>query len=314
VSFQQPLYLAGLVLVVALGALYMLAQRRRRIYTMRFTNLALLESVVSRRPGLRRHLPPVLFLLGATALVAGLAGPILDLAVARNDASVMLVIDTSGSMAATDVQPTRMDAARAAANSLLDQLPGNARVGLVSFSGNAILAAPISDNRTTVQAALDNLQPGGATAIGDALLLATQELTKSINTKSSSRPPAMIVLLTDGVSNRGTDPVQAAAQANAAHIPVQTVGIGSRDPSVTVHGQPVGGVDEEALQTIATSTGGKYYFAEAAGKLSQIYTSLGSQFAWRYLRFDATIPTLILGTLVVLSAAAASVAWFRVLP
>jgi Ca-activated chloride channel homolog len=316
VTFSQPLFLLALLLVPLLVGLYLLAQRRRRQYTLRFTNLALIGSVAGRRPAVRRHLPPAVLLLGLAGLLIALAGPILNLEVARNNASVMLVIDTSGSMAATDVQPTRMDAARNAARTLIDKLPGNDRIGLISFNGSATVAAPLTDNRQNVSIALDGLQANGSTAIGDALSLAVQQLAPKpvASGARANRPPIMIVLLTDGVSNRGIDPGAAAAQAQAAGITVQTVGIGSRNGGVLVHGQDVGGVDEAALQSIATATGGKYYFAEAAGQLNQIYTALGSQFGWQLVKFDLTVPMLLAGIFLVVVAASASLFWFRVLP
>jgi Ca-activated chloride channel homolog len=315
-TFQQPAFLLALLLVPVLAGLYLLVQRRRRRYTMRFTNLALLQSVMPGRPSVRRHVPPALFLLGAAGLLLAMSGPVLNLEVARSNASVMLVVDVSGSMQATDVQPTRLDAAREASRTLIDSLPGNARVGLVSFSSSATLAAPLTDNRDQVKAALDNLQANGGTAIGEGLALAVQQLAPRQQQAASSARQAssLIVLLTDGVSTSGIAPLTAADRAKAAGIPVATVGIGLRNASVRVRGQEVGGVDEETLQAIAGDTGGHYYYAQAGGQLDQIYSSLGSQFGWQFVRWDATIPLVVLGTLAVLGAAAFSLWWFRVLP
>jgi len=314
VILQQPAFLLGLLVIAALAGLYVFAQRRRRRYALRFTDVALLQSVAGRGPGIRRHVPPALFLLGAAALVLAAAQPVLNLMVARTDASVMLVIDTSGSMDAVDVLPTRLDAARSAAHTLIDHLPANTRIGLVTFSTSPNLAAPLTDKRQDVLTALDYLQAGGATATGDGLSLAISQLTSTTTGATSSRPPAMIVLLTDGVTNRGSDPLAAAARAKAANIRIVTVGIGSRNEAVTVHGQRVGGVDDQALGAIASATGGKYYFAEEAGQLSQIYSTLGSSFGWRFLRFDATVPMILAGSVIVLAGSALSLFWFRVLP
>jgi Ca-activated chloride channel family protein len=315
--FQQPLLLLGLPAIPLLALLYVLAQRRRRRYTLRFTNLALLGAVAPSQPRLRRHIPPAVFLLGATALVTGLAQPILNLEVQRNNATVMLVIDVSGSMQATDVQPTRLEAAQAAARTLIGELPPGDKVGLVSFSGRAQLEAAPTDNRDTVLAALSGLQPRGATAMGEAIRLAVAQLGGQDRTASSARtskaPPAMIVLLTDGVSNAGVDPLTAAHEAAAAGIPVQTIGIGQRNASVQIRGQEVGGVDEQTLQTIAATTGGKYYYAEAAAQLQQVYSSLGSQFGWQFLRLDITLPVLVVGVVALLVAGALSLGWLRVL-
>jgi Ca-activated chloride channel family protein len=312
--FRQPGLLFGLLLVAALAGLYVLAQRRRRQYALRFSDVGLLQSVAGRNPGPRRHFPPGLFLLGAAGLVLAMAQPVLNLEVARHDASVVLVIDTAGSMDATDVQPTRLEAARSAAHNLVDALPPNARAGLVGFSTSPVLAAPLTDDRATVQAAIDSLQSGGGTATGDALSLALQQLAPVAQPAANGRAPAMVVLLTDGATNRGSDPMVAAAQAKAAGVQIVTVGVGSKNAAVTVHGRDVGGVDEQALAAIASATGGKYYFAEAAGQLSQIYSSLGSEFGWRFLRLDLTIPMIVVGAMTVLAGAALSLWWFRVLP
>ena len=314
-SFQQPLLLLGLLAVVLLGGGYLLAQRRRKRYTVRFTDLALLSSVVGARPGWRKHVPPVLFLFGAAGLVLAAAQPFLNLEVARNDASVMLVIDTSGSMNANDVSPTRLEAARTAAHNLVNGLPSGNRVGLVSFSSSAILAAPLSDNRDNLQQALDSLQAVGATDTGDAISLAISQLRAAGAGRTAGRKaPAMIVLLTDGAWNRCPDPLVAASEAKAAGIPIQTVGIGSRNTAVQVRGQEIGGVDEPALQQLASATGGKYFFAEAAGQLNQIYAELGSNFAWRPFKFDLTIPLILVGAVVVVLGASLNLWWFRVLP
>ena len=203
---QQPAFLLGLLVIAALAGLYVFAQRRRRRYALRFTDVALLQSVAGRGPGIRRHVPPALFLLGAAALVLAAAQPVLNLMVARTDASVMLVIDTSGSMDAVDVLPTRLDAARSAAHTLIDHLPANTRIGLVSFSTSPNLAAPLTDKRQDVLTALDYLQAGGATATGDGLSLAISQLTSTTTgaTSSSRRSSAR-----KNVDNAVTTPLKA---------------------------------------------------------------------------------------------------------
>jgi Ca-activated chloride channel family protein len=314
VSFKEPAFLAALALVPLLAAAYVLMQRRRRIYAVRFTNLDLLAQVAPRRPGFRRHLPPVLFLLALAGLLTAAADPVLNLEVARERSNVMLVVDVSGSMQASDVQPSRLDAARSAARTLINQLPGSARVGLVSFNERATLVAPLTEDRQAVGAALEGLRPGGSTAIGSGLELALQQLQPARTASTARQAPSMIVLLTDGSSNAGIDPLEAAQEAKAAGIPVDTVGIGQRSQGTTIRGQPVDGVDEQVLQGIAAATGGKYYYAQAAGQLQQIYSSLGSQFAWQFMRVDIMIPLLALGLLVLVAGGALSLRWFRLLP
>jgi Ca-activated chloride channel family protein len=314
-SFGSPLFLLLLLLLPCLAGLYWLSQLRRRRYAVRFTNLHLLRQVMGPTPGVRRHLPPLLFLLGMTGLLVAMARPAATLRVPGNQVSVMLAIDVSGSMQATDVQPTRLDAARSAARTLIDDLPGNARVGLVSFNAFATLVAPLSEDHSATKNALDSLQAQGGTAIGDGIEASLRQLDPNGTARpSSGRPSSMIVLLTDGSSNTGVDTQQAAADAKAAGVPVQTVGIGARNQMTYVQGQLIDGVDEQALQTISGMTGGHYYYAEEASQLQQIYTSLGSSFGWRSKHLDLTIPVLGLGTAIVAAGGLLSLLWFRLLP
>jgi Ca-activated chloride channel family protein len=314
-TFADPQLLIALLLVPLAIAAYLYVQRRRSRYAVRFTNLDLLASVAGKRPGFRRHVPTALFLLGLTGLVLAAADPVLNLEVARSRASVMLVIDVSGSMDATDVFPSRLVAARSAARQLIDQLPPGAEVGLVSFNTNATLLTPLTTNHDSVTSALDSLRANGGTAIGEGITAALDELARSVaTTPEASRPPAIIVVLTDGASNAGIDPQAAAENARAASVRVVTVGVGQRDKATTVHGQPVGGVDEPTLQSIATTTGGKYYYASAAGQLGKIYSSLGSSFGWQFLRVDILVPMLMLGIFVLLLGGFLSMRWFRLFP
>ncbi len=312
-TFAQPMALLGLLAIPVLVAAYVLMRRRRRRYVVRFTNLALLSTVVPRQAGWRRHVPAAVLMLGLAALLVGLAQPLIYLEVARNDASVMLVIDVSGSMQATDVAPNRLSAAESAAQTLIKTLPANDRVGLISFNSSARLEQGLTDNRQLVQGALANLHAGGSTAIGSAISLAVQQLDSGPRQASPARRPAsLIVLLTDGASNAGIDPTTAAGQAQAAGIPVDTIGIGMRGGNVRVQGQEIGGVDEPTLQAIAQATGGKYFYAEEASQLNGIYSALGSEFGWHLVHVNIGPYLIVAGLLIVLVAAAASMAWFRV--
>ena len=169
-TFLAPLLLLGLLLVPLLLGLYAWAQRRRSRYAVRFTNLDLLANLAPRRPAWRRHVPPAIYLAAVVALVLGLARPSMVVAVPREDATVLLAIDVSGSMKATDVAPTRLDAAREAAQSFIDQLPEGIRVGIVAFASRPVtLVAPTAD-RGQLDAALDGLRSLDGTAMGDALM------------------------------------------------------------------------------------------------------------------------------------------------
>jgi Ca-activated chloride channel family protein len=311
-SFQYPLLLLALLALPLLVGLYVLNQRRRQAYAIRFTNLALMGQVMGRQPGFRRHLPAALFLLGFTGLLLAMARPTAAVAVPKEKATVMLTVDVSGSMAATDVQPTRIEAARQAGRALINELPGQARVGLVSFNAQASVVAPLTRDHQSVQDALQSLQPGGGTAIGDALEVSVQQLVQ--NRTGGAKSPEMIVLLTDGTSNTGVSPADGAAQAKAAGIPVETIGIGQRGKTTFLGGRPIDGVDEQALQSISDSTGGHYFYAAEAGILQNIFGSLGSAFGWTTEKVELTIPALALGTVILLGGGLLSLRWFRLLP
>jgi Ca-activated chloride channel family protein len=315
VIIYEPVYLLGLLAIPLLIAGYVLAQLQRRRYTLRFTNLALLGSVMRRSPGVRRHIPPLLFLVGAAAVLSAMTVPALQLEVARNTADVVLVMDVSGSMQATDVAPTRLDAAKRAATTLIDQLPGSDRIALVSFDSQAAVRQGLTTDRNAVKAALDTLKPGSGTAMGDGLLVAFNLLNPGARAASGSRErPAMIVVLTDGVSNQGRDPLTVAQQIAGSNVKVQTIGIGLRNGSAIVRGEPVGGVDEATLSAVAQATGGKYYYAEATGQLQAIYSTLASQLGWQFQEVNLMVPLLIAGISLVVLGAAASLVWCRVLP
>ncbi|MDQ6743681.1 MAG: VWA domain-containing protein [Candidatus Dormibacteraeota bacterium] len=314
-SFQSPLLLLALAILPLLAALYVFNQRRRRAYAVRFTNLALLSQVMGKGPGVRRHLPAVLFGLGTLGLLLAMARPTAAISIPRDRASVMLAVDVSGSMAASDVQPSRIEAARAAARTLIDRLPGQAQVGLVSFNGQANVISPPTTDHQAVESALEGLRPGGGTAIGDGLQLAVQQLVQTATPdQSGKRPPTMIVLLTDGASNTGIPPADAAAQAKAAGIPVETVGIGVRGQTTFLGGRMIDGVDEQALQSISAATGGHYFYAAESGALQDVYGQLGSTFGWKIEKVDLTIPVLAAGTLIVVAGGLLSLRWFRLLP
>jgi Ca-activated chloride channel homolog len=314
VSFAWPLALLALVLVPVLIALYAWVQRRRRRYVVRFTNVALLRDVVGRSPGYRRHLPAALFLLGLAALLVSLARPSMVLAVPRNEASVMLVIDVSGSMSAADLQPTRLGAAKQAAKTLVGDLPQGVQVGLVSFSDTASLNAPLSDNSATVLQALDSLHAVGGTAIGDGLSLALDQLAQRPTDVQGNRPPAIVILLSDGESNAGQPPAVVVARAQQLGVTVDTVGIGQRGVTTVLNRQVRVGLDEATLQNIAETTGGQYFYAGDATQLQQVYSKLGSMIEWVPEPTEITALVTGLGAALLTVAGLFSMGWFGRLP
>lgn len=314
-SFQSPWLLLGLLAIPLLVGLYVTSQQRRRAYAVRFTNLALLGQVMTKGPGFRRHLPAILFIAGVAGLLFSMARPQATIRVPKGQTSVMLAVDVSGSMAATDVQPTRIQAAIAAGRTLIDKLPSNAQVGLVIFNARAEVVAPLTTDKGSVKDALGSLVPGGGTAIGDAIQVAVAQLANIVDPNGpKSQNYARVVLLTDGSSNTGIDNATAAATAAQARIPVDTIGIGQRNQTTMVHGIAVDGVDEQALQQISSATGGRYYYAADEGQLSQIYSDIGSRIGWVVTKLDLTVPILALGTMILVAGGLFSLRWFRLLP
>lgn len=318
-TFEWPLLLWGVTIVPLLLALYLLAQRRRRTYAVRFTNLALLREVAGRRPGLRRHLPPLLFLLGLGALLVSLARPTAVIAVPRDEASVVLVLDVSGSMAATDLQPSRIEAARRAAQVFVEALPADTRVGLVSFSNRAQVLTPLTRDHAVVRSAIGSLEAEGGTAIGDGLALGLDVLRRGAVEQAGSQAAAgdavgTVVLLSDGATSAGQPPDQAAARAADAGVVVHTVGVGQRNSGVRVRGGAPADLDERTLQAIARATGGEYFYAAQSVDLRAIYASIGSRVSWSEERTEVTALVSAAGALFLIVAGLLSLRWFNALP
>jgi Ca-activated chloride channel family protein len=213
VTFQAPLLLALLGLVPLLAAAYVLAQRRRRRFAVRYTNVDVLAGVAGGRAW-ARHLPALLALLALAALLVALARPQHTVAAERHEATVLLVTDTSGSMTATDVKPTRLAAAQAAARTFARKIPDEFRLGLISFGSVAQEVSDPTTDHARVIAAINSLQVQGGTAMGDALNLAVNAARVPVpdGLGGSRRLPAAIVMLSDGASTRGADPITVVQQ------------------------------------------------------------------------------------------------------
>ena len=231
-SFGWPLALLGLIVVGLALLAYVVAQRRRRKYVVRFTNLDLLENVVAASPRWRRHVPAALGLLALSALVVGIARPQVAVDVPREEATVILAMDSSGSMLATDVAPDRMTAAREAASSFVENLPDGFRVGVVSFSDQADIVVPPTDDRTEALEGLSSLQADNGTALGDAIArsvdLGVTDLDTELAAAKESETPVVVLLLSDGANTTGDfEPLEAAQKAKDAGVPVYTVALGT---------------------------------------------------------------------------------------
>jgi Ca-activated chloride channel homolog len=329
-SFEWPLALLALLAVPLTVGLYMMAQRRRRAYAVRFTNLELLGSVVTASPGWRRHLPPLLFLLALAALTVAIARPHVNVDVAKEEATVMLTTDSSGSMQATDVTPNRLDAARSAAKGFTNRLPEKFRLGLVTFSNVAQLLVPPTEDRQPVRDGLDSLQAEGGTAIGTALetsLSALQPVIeknqRAIRRQGLNRrraPPAVIVLLSDGYSTTGPEPLEVARRARELRVPINTVALGTSAATVTLSDR-LGTTrnvrvppDRRTLRRVAQVTGGQYFGAADQGKLNDVYQRLGSRIGFREEKREVTAAFAGGGLALMLAGGLLSMMWFGRLP
>jgi Ca-activated chloride channel family protein len=313
-SFASPVFLAGLLLVPLLVAAYFARRKRARRYAVRFTAMPSLREAMTPVPVWRRHLPAALALASIAALVLALAKPQRTVAVPVEQATIMLVTDHSRSMEATDVSPDRLTAAQRAARAFLDQLPKKVRVGIVAFSSGPDAVVPPSQDHDAVRRIVDNQFPDGATATGDALDVALQALiTKR---KKSEKAPGAIVLLSDGKTTTGRDPVGVASDAKAHKVPIYTVALGTPDGVVQ------GGFgleipvppDAATLAEIARVSGGRSFKAEDQGRLSSIYKSLGSKLGSRKERHEATTGFAAAALVLLLGAAVSSVRFAGRLP
>ena len=311
-TFARPLLLLALFVIPLIVGLYWLAERRRMRYAIRFTNVEVLAGVAGGRIW-HRYVPFGLFLLALAALCVGVARPEHTTLVARDRATVILVIDVSRSMEARDVKPSRIGAAAGAVRTFLDRVPKRLQVGLIAFAGDPAVAAPPTTNHALVREALDTIQwfpTFGGTAIGDALAAAVtlgQQAVNGVNGNLAAAVTAApdtpahglvsILFLSDGAQTRGTlQPLEGAERARTAGIPVYTValgtpngtldfGFGQRPPSGSINPNPFGGPprrvpvppDPATLHAIADRTGGQFFAARSAKSLQAAYTRLGSR-------------------------------------
>jgi Ca-activated chloride channel homolog len=289
VSFREPVLLLALALLPLAIAAYVLAQRRRRRYAVRYPAVAVLATVAGRSWG--RHIPAALALLALTALLIAMGRPERTVAAPQRQGTVMMVTDTSGSMDATDVSPSRLRAAQTAARALSKKLPEQFRLGLVSFNNVAEqLVAPTTD-RSQVNAAIDGLKVHGSTAMGDGLELGLQNARTRIKDTAgrSRRLPAVLVLLSDGKSERGAEPVDVADRAKKLKIPIYTIALGTQSGTLNRGGKAVPvPPDNVTLRDVAETTGGRFFAAPSATRLETIYENLGTRFSTRNEKQEVT--------------------------
>ncbi|WP_232680363.1 VWA domain-containing protein [Nocardioides sp. R-C-SC26] len=314
----EPSWLWLLVPVAVLALLYLLQRRRSGRYAVTFATLPMLDRLVAERPQWRRHLPPLLLALTFVTMCVAAAHPQVDRQVPRERATVMVVVDVSLSMQATDVEPDRLTAARAAAKSFIEGLPGGFNVGVVEFAGSAtVLAKPSTDHAGAIDA-LDRLQLAEGTAIGDGVLTSLAQIeaiaaesTPESGAEDQEQVPAHVVLLSDGTNTVGSSLDQAATAAVEDGVPVSTIAYGTPDGTVMVEGQlvPVP-VDEASLDSFASATGGESYAAESASELKEVYGDIQSAIGFRTEPRDVTSYAVAVALLLGLLAAGLSIRWF----
>ena len=283
-TFEAPLFLLGLALLPFAALAYAGRERRARVGRAAFAPAALLPSVVPRRAGWRRHVPIAGYGLAAAALIVALSRPQATLAIGLEQATVVVVTDRSGSMLATDVAPNRLRAARAAGASLVDSVPDDVRLGAIAFNHSvSVLHSPTRDH-AAVKQVLAGIDAAGSTATGDALQAALR-MVEDTRRDGEAPPPAAIVLLSDGKSVRGSDPLRAAEQARQAGVAVHTIALGTKDGTIErrrrsgeVLSVPVP-PDRETLKRIARRTGGESFATADGARLDTVYERLGSQVA-----------------------------------
>jgi Ca-activated chloride channel family protein len=343
VSFAQPVWLLSLLVVPLVVGLLLLAERRQARSAVRFTNLDVLATVVAGARPWRRYAAAGGFVLSLAALCVAIARPRLPTLIAKNAATVILVIDVSGSMHATDVKPSRMQAAQRAATIFLDHAPRQLRVGLIAFAGEPQVATPpTTDHRFVAEAiaSIDQFSGFDGTAIGDALALAVEIAEQAVGPTGPSpgttttiafhphgpQSPASILFLSDGAQTRGAlQPLQGAALAKAAGIPVYTAALGTPTGTITIQAPdsgPYGNFgetipvppDPATLHAIATLTGGKFVDAQNAHTLMSAYASLGSRLARKPGTREITNEFVLLAAALLLTAGLASALWSPRLP
>ncbi|HEV8556703.1 MAG TPA: VWA domain-containing protein [Actinophytocola sp.] len=311
--FAAPWWFLLFLVIAALVAGYVVVQRMRRKRTMRFTNLELLDKVMSKKPSRWRHVPAIVLVGALMLLTTAMAGPTAQQRVPRNRATVLLVIDVSLSMQARDVQPTRLAAAQVAAKSFAQGLTPGVNLGLISFAGTAtVLVGPTTD-RVPVTSAIDGLKLAQSTATGEAIFAAIQSIDgfSQVVGGPDGPPPARIVLMSDGKQTiptpNGDDPRGAFTAARAAaekKVPISTISYGTETGSVDIDGKSQNvPVDDDSMREIAKLSGGEFYKAASAEQLRSVYDTLGEQIGYETKDADASRPWLMLGTLAALLAA-----------
>jgi Ca-activated chloride channel homolog len=338
-SFEWTGFLWLLALVPILVAAYIVAIRKRQKYAVRYASLSLVKDAAGRGPGIRRHIPAVLFFLGLTAALVALARPSARVVLPSEQGTVILSMDVSGSMRAQDIKPSRMDAVKEAARAFVNKQPRHVRIGIVAFSGTADLVQTPTTDRDQLMDAIGRLHPQLYTAVGNGLLASLDAIFDKNEPATDSSTPtsplfpapseektppvppgsytsAVIVLMSDGQSNQGPDPLDAAEKAANLGVRVFTVGVGTKQGAVIgwkgfsfrVY------LDEATLKAIAAKTGGMYYKAGSEEELRKIYETLSTRVMVSKEKTEVTAIFAGIAAALLLVMGGLSLAWFSRLP
>jgi Ca-activated chloride channel family protein len=344
-TFIWPTALLLLVVVAGLAVLYVLAQRRRNRYALRYANLSLVREAIGKGPGWRRHVPPALFILALAFMAIAVARPQAVVAVPSQEGTVILAIDVSGSMLAEDMKPNRMEAAKAAARAFVDKQSESVKIGVVSFSGDASIVQSPTTDKTLVIAAINRLRPQRATAIGRAILVSLDAIAESQGSEAdlpsailqqgqpgasaTPRPSATIpgylqglhasasiVLMSDGQNNQFPPPLDVIDQAVSRGVRVYTIGLGSAAGAVVrLQGRAVRtALDEATLKKIAEVTSAQYFNANTEADLRAVYENLTTQLVVRNEKTELTAYATLAAAILAVFAGAFSLLWFNRLP
>jgi Ca-activated chloride channel family protein len=318
--FDWPLALLALLAVPLAVAGYLALERRRQREATAFAAPALHPNLIARRPGRLRHLAPALAIVALAALAIGLARPHAMVSVPQEEATVVLAMDVSRSMVATDVPPSRLAVAQRTIRGFLAKLPEDYRVGMVAFADSAHAVLPATANRQAAQAALRSLRPGHGTALGEGIARAIQ-VAQRVPAEEGQKPPASILVLSDGAQTQGVlRPQQAADRARKLRIPVHTIAYGTPNGVVEVvddngfRQRVTVPPDPPTLRQVARATGGRFYAAPNAAQLEAVYEELGSRIGSVKKEREITAAFAAGGAVLLLAAGAVSAFLFGRLP
>ena len=332
-TFTWPMMLLSLLLIPFFIAIYVRIQRRRQKIVENMGSLGFAQDASGGRIGRRRHIPPILFLVGLTVLLVALARPTAVVSLPGLESTVILSFDVSGSMSATDMLPTRMEAAKAAARDFVQRQPSNVQIGIVAFSDGGISVQAPTKDQPTILAAIDRLTPQRGTSVGSGILASLNTIAlhrgdipltgDSLTPMPTPTPvpygtyiPAAIVLLTDGENTTNPDPIEAALTAAQQGVRVYTIGVGSvAGTTLTVNDFTVfTQLNEPMLQQIASMTDGIYYNAQSEEDLREIYENLNVQVVIKPEKTEITSIFTGVSIVFMLLGSAFSLVWFSRLP